>query len=168
MPLSVSAFASEKNMLSGSMFILLFELEIADGNFIRFARYDVDVTFEGQTWEAYGFGDGIDVTHNSQGEIPAYDIAFTNVGRQMQSILEFYDVEGRTGRLLWVHPDHLGDPTAKVEEPFVIVSARSDMRSAAITVSSTPFDPLSVQIPAELASIKKFPGLVSNNNRYML
>jgi hypothetical protein len=139
--------------------IVLLELEYATGQFVRFARYNRVVTFDGHDWLPFPIAP-VEVSESSQGETPAHDIAFSNVGREFQSILEFYDIEGTLGRLLWVHPDDLDDPTAAVVENFTVLSAHVDRRNAAITVTPINFDPLDVELPRATVTQEEFPAIL--------
>jgi len=165
--LNVPAFLEEKNQLFGEGLIILLEIEYATNQFIRFARYNTAINFEGFNWIPFPISD-VEPTETTQGELPAYDIALSNVGREIQSILEFNEIEGASGRLVWVHPDHLADDTAKIEEPFVIISATANVSTAVLTVAPVNFDPFEVQIPAEIVTTSKFPGVLGNRGRFLL
>lgn len=167
--INVPPFKPEKNKLSGKKFIILFELEYEPGLFVRYAEpyFATPITFEAVTWQPFPIS-GADSSQATSGEIPAFDIAFSNVGREVQSILEFYNVEGKTGRLVRIHPDMLADPTAKIDEPFVVVSARADSHTAVLTVAPVTFDPLGIQLPRELVTPEKFPGILGSRSRYLV
>lgn len=164
--LSVPEFVQGKNALQGKNYLLLVEFTHSDGT-ARFARYDTNVTYPtvgGQVYTAFPIGE-IEVSQGTTGELPAYDIPLSNVGREIQSILENSDIESYTGKLIWVDPDQLADATAKIEETFVVVSARADARTATITVSPVTFDPLGIQLPLEVVTLTKFPGVVGARRR---
>jgi hypothetical protein len=101
---------------------------------------------------------GFDET--AEGDNSTFDITFSNVGREFQSLLEFYEIEGREGRVLWVDAGALDDSDACDEIPFTIQSARVVRRDASITVTPCPFDPLDVQLPRELVTHAEFPGIL--------
>lgn len=165
--LTVSAFADEKNLVEGKAFILLFELEYDTGSYVRYARWPDDVSFGGETWTSFPIAD-FESSVNTKGEIPAFDITFSNVGREIQAILEFYEIEGREGRVLWVHPDHLGDATAKIEEQFTVVSAVANAYNATLTLSPVTFDPLGILLPREVVTTSKFPGIIGRRSRFLV
>ncbi len=155
-----------KNKPEKSVPIVLLEIEFAPAEFVRFARYNRPVTFQGFDWLPFPIAP-LEIEETSTGQTPAFDIAFSNVGREFQSILEFYDVIGRTGRVLWVHPDDLADPTAAIEESFTIIAAHTDARNAAITVTSVAFDPLDVQLPRQLITHADYPGILGVRVAYL-
>jgi hypothetical protein len=165
--LPVSAFSAEKNKLFGDGFVILIEIEFAAGSFVRYAQYNEPVIFEGHTWQPFPIG-SVDVSQSAQGDIPAFDITLSTVGRDVMSVLEFYEIEGRPGRVVWVHPDFFGDPTAKIEESFIVVTARADVRNAVLTVAPVVFDPFNIQLPAELVTSKQFPGVLGSKGRFSL
>lgn len=165
--LNVPAFVSDKNRLEGKGYRMLLEIEYTSGQFFRLARHDHDIVFDGNTYLSFPIGSP-EVSQTTQGEIPAYEVSLSNIGREMLSIFELYaEFDEAPGRLIWVHPDHLSDPTAKVEEPFTVVSARANRRSASITCSPVTFDPLGVQLPRELVTTDKFPGIRGNGTRWV-
>jgi hypothetical protein len=165
--LSVTQFLAEKNKLEGDEFVVLFELEYSAGQFLRYARWDADVTFESHTWSKFPIA-RIETSQSTQGDIPAFDIGFSNVGREIQSILEFNEVEGLPGRLVIVHSSMLGDPTAKIEEPFIVVSIRADNLSAVMTVAPINFDPFGVMLPRDIVTPDNFPGILGARGRYLV
>jgi hypothetical protein len=163
--------ALEKN-LSAKNFVILFELTFDDSDpanpvNLRFTRYNVPIVFEGVTWEPFPFG-AIELTQSTTGEVPAFDIALSNAGRLMIGIMEQYELDNKNGRLIWVHPDHLNDPTAKVEEPFTVVGARANESTGILTVAPVGFDPLTVQLPRKVVSLDDFPGVVGNRGAYLV
>lgn len=165
MPLSVPAFADDKNLLEGKGYILLFELEHEAGQFTRFARHTQNVSFEGFTWTKFPMG-SVDIPQTQSGEIPVFNIAFQNVGREVQSLLEFYIIEGRPGRVLWVHPDKLADTTAKIEEKFIVLSAQADQQTATLSCSPIAWDIFGVQLPNKIVTVEEFPGVLGTRGKY--
>lgn len=161
----IPAFDAEKEKRSGEAFIHLLEIEYADGLFLRYAKHDRPVTFEGQTWSPFPMSKPAR-SENRSGEIPVMDIAVSGVGREIASILEFYDVEGRPGRTVRVHPNYLGDPTAKKESKFIVKSARVMANSAIITVTPLTLDPLTTYLPRKKVSAAEFPGILGAGSQY--
>lgn len=184
----IPAFAAEKEKRSGKNFIHLLEIEYATGLFVRYVRYDrpnaplettagqwnprsvtptnsSPVTFGGVTWSPFPFSKPTRSEHAS-GEIPVLDIAVSGVGREIASILEFYDLEQRPGRVLKVHPDLLSDPTAVKEWKFIVKSARVMQNSAIITVTPLIFDPLTTTLPRKRVSALEFPGILGAGSQY--
>lgn len=158
--LEIPAFGSDKNRHQGPTLVLLLEIEYATAQFLRIARYDVDVTFEGIVWPHNLAMGEPETSQGLQGKLPAFDLTISNIGRELQSILEFNPIEdARPGRLIWVHPDHLDDPTAKHEEKFSVIAARTSTKNAVLTCTAIPFDPLGLLIPADVVTHEEFPNL---------
>jgi hypothetical protein len=184
----IPAFAAEKEKRSKKAFIHLLEIDYAGDHtnnhaacqFVRYCRYDqptapwqkdvatqwtpptppqTPVTFEGFTWVPFPMSKPTRSEYVSS-EIPAMDIAVSGVGREIASILEFYDIEQRPGRTIRVHPDHLADPTAKKELKFIVKSARVMMSTAIITVTPLIFDPMQAFLPRRRVTATEFPGIL--------
>jgi hypothetical protein len=105
-------------------------------------------------------------SQNTQGQIPTFDLALSNVGQVVESILEQNVVEGRPGRLLTVHRDHLADPTAVFEEPFTIVSASAAIDKAVIKCASVQFNWLRALIPRKVVTRANYPGVMGTRSRF--
>jgi hypothetical protein len=178
--LSIPAFVAEKEKRSGKAFLHLLEIEYSDGQFVRYVRYDKPnsgwetepgqwqssiapdgspLLFEGVFWSPFPMSKPTR-SESANGEIPVLDISISGVGREIASILEFYDIEQRPGRTVRVHPDHLADPTAKRESKFIVKSARVLANTAIITVTPLIFDPLATYLPRQRVSSAKFPGIL--------
>lgn len=164
MALDIPALKGVKEETSGEALITLIEVEYEDGEFVRFARYDQPVTFDGEVWSPFPIQSA--QTRQAIGtEMQTSDIVLSGVGREMVEIFETTEIEGRPGRILRVHPDHLDDPTACVEEPFTIAYARVNSRDAVITISPLPFNPLDVMVPRRKVSAAEFPGILGTFGR---
>lgn len=164
---SISAFQAEKEKRSGSAFIRLIEIEYAPGQFVRYARYNTVVTFEGKTWTPFPIAGTRGPKQSTDASIPAFDLNLSNVGREIGAILEVADIEGRPGRLLRVHPGHLGDATAKREDKFIVLNARVSGRDAFITCTPLRFDPLTKVIPKRKVTSRDFPGIGGARGLYV-
>ena len=168
MPLDVEQFVAKKNALWGTAFVLLFEVEYADGQFLRWARIDnrteASIAFEGESWTAFPIGNPRR-SQNARGEIPTFDIPIANPERIFQSILHNYIVEGRPGRIITVHRDHLDDPTAKFEEWFTIETASSSATLINLTCKGVRFNPRRSRIPSRTMTRAEYPGLLGANRR---
>ncbi len=165
--LDIPQFAAEKEKRSGKAFIRLLEIEYAPGQFVRYAQYNTSVTFEGQIWTPFPIAGLRGAKQTTDGSIPAFDIALSNVGREIGAILEVYDIERRPARLLRVHPDQLGDPTAKREEKFIILNARVSGHDAVLTCTPLRFDPMTMLIPRRKYTSAEFPGLLGSRAIYL-
>lgn len=164
--LDVPAFVAKKNALHGDAFVLLVEIEYAAGEYIRWARIndrtDAPITFEGHVWTAFPIGNP-KRSQNARGELPTFDLPIANPQRIFQSILANFIVEGKTGRLITVNRDHLGDPTAKAEEWFTVETANSHASTITLTCKSVRFNPRRCRIPAKSMTRAEYPGLLGNS-----
>jgi phage-related protein len=167
MPLDVVPFIAEKNKRWGEAFVMLVEIQYAAGVFWRVAKLGLteeSIEFEGETWTNFP----IDIprrSKNSRAEIPTFDLSVANPERVFQSILHNYVVEGRTGRLITVHRDHIDDPTAKIEERFTIESATSTARVVTVTCRAIRFNPRRSRIPSRTMTRAEYPGLLGPGQR---
>lgn len=163
--LDVPAIRATKNQTSGRPALVpLLEIEYAPGDWIRWAKYDTDIVFAGNTYKSFGFG-GIEITNTTKGEVPGTNITVAGAGRELVSILEHLDPEQDElieGRILWVDPLQLADPTAFIEEPIVLSRARANEQHAELTVASVPFHPHDVPLLGELVTTEEFPGILGN------
>lgn len=166
--LDIPEFIERKNERDGDKFVLLVEIEYSPGLYVRWARLDgfvdTSIVFEGFTWTAFGIGNPRR-TQNSRGEIPTFDLPLANPERIFQSVLHNYIVEGRPGRLVTVHRDHLDDPSAKVVEWFTVQSANTSARMVNLTCQSVRFNPRRSRIPAKTMTRAEYPGLLGANHR---
>jgi phage-related protein len=164
--LDIEQFVAKKNALHGDAFVLLIEIEYASGEYIRWSRLndrtDSAITFEGSTWAPFPIGNP-KRSQNARGEIPTFDLAIANPQRIFQSILSNYIVEGKTGRLITVHRDHLDDPTAKAEEWFTIESASAHAGEITLTCRGVRFSPRRCRIPSKTMTRAEYPGLLGNS-----
>lgn len=170
--LNIGAFVDVKNQWYGKNFVLLFEMtfDLSDPlnpAYLRFAKYDKTIVFEGHEWTAFAIA-GIEVTENLRGEVPAFDIAISNAGRVLMSIMEFNIIEGMRGRLLWVHPDRLADSSAKRECKFTVMLGRAEANVAVLTVAPVPVDVMNLMLPKGVVSIDEYPGVVGTRARFMV
>lgn len=169
MPLDIPAFIAKKNAAYGKAFLLLVEIEYAPGEFLRWARLgrgEASITFEGETWVPFAIGNPRR-SQNSRGQIPLFDLPIGNPQRIFQSTLQTYIVEGKSGRLITVDRDNLGDPTAKAEEWFVVESAGSAADFIVLTCKGVRFNPLRSRIPRTTMTRTRYPGLAGiNRHRY--
>jgi lambda family phage minor tail protein L len=142
-------FTSEKNKRENQP-ILLFILEDYDGagNDLRFARYDIDVVFDGEIYLKFPITFN-EIGENSQGSIDTVTITVCNVSRLIQSYLN--DYSGLRGkkviiRLVWAN--QLLSPTAKLDAAVYIDTAAADDTDVQF-VCTTKLDILERKIPGE-------------------
>jgi phage-related protein len=163
--LDIPAFVAKKNALNGDAFVLLIEIEYQAGDYLRWARVDsrVDdaILFEGNTYEPFGIGNPRR-SQNSSGQIPTFDLPIANPRRAFQSVLQNHIVEGKTGRIITVHRDHLADPTAKAEEWFTIEAASSAASLLTLTCRAVRFNPRRCRIPSKVMTRAEYPGLLGS------
>lgn len=164
----VQAFVAAKNRLWGDQaFVLLLEISYAPGQFIRWARLsktETSITFEGAEWTNFPF-DKPKTSQNARAEIPTFDIPIANPQRVFQTILSSYIVEGRPGRLVIVHREHLSDPTAKIDQWFTVETARCSDRQINLTCKAVRYNPRRARIPSKTMTRTEYPGLLGVNRR---
>jgi hypothetical protein len=165
MPLHVEQFVSEKNKRQGSEPLLLVEIEYTSGTYFRIAKSVTDVTFDGETWVAFGF-EKPRRSQNSRAEIPTFDLVLANPERVVGSILENYIVEGKTGRLITVHRDHLDDPTAKFEEWFEVKTADVHEKTITLTCKGVRGNPRRMRVPSSTMTRSEYPGLAGATKQH--
>lgn len=169
--LDVPQFVAKKNARYGDAFLLLLEINYADGEFLRWAKIDgrlePSIEFEGETWTAFGIGIP-QRSQTSRAEIPTFEIPIANPDRAMQSILHNYIIEGKTGRLITADRDHLDDPTAKAEEWFTVEIVSATAKVVTLTCKGVRFNPRVARIPSQTMTRREYPGLLGiNRSRYM-
>jgi lambda family phage minor tail protein L len=145
-------FIAEKNSRSNKP-ILLFILHNYDGNSnnLYFAKYDLDVAFDGQLYQKFPIS--VDsVTENSSGQIDAIRVSVCNVSRLIQSYLNDYNgLKGKkiTIRIVWANL--LIDPEAKMDfEVYIDSTVATD--TDVVFTCTTKMDLLERQLPGEIYS----------------
>jgi len=149
----------------------------ADWVYFRRARYDIDITanidqlgnpgtmvdavFEGGS----PIGD-VEESHSLQNEAPAMQLTLPNAARELESILEFYDLTLMPGRLLWIHPDH-PDEIPAAESVFVIMGSSSVGENAVLHVSPFQFDTTATLLPRTQVRVEDWPGLAGARRRFL-
>jgi hypothetical protein len=171
MALDIEALIGAKNALWGDAMVMLVEVEYTAGEFIRYARInaltDSPVTFEGKSFTPWIIGIP-KRNQNGQGQIPMFDLIFANPERVLQSTLQYNVVEGRPGRIIAVHRDHLADPNAKVEEKFTVKSAGAHESVATLTCSGIRLNRGTSRIPSRTTSRSRYRGLLgANRGRFL-
>jgi len=119
------ALVLEKNKLHWSDPLLdLVYIDVSDAVKLRYAINPEPINFDGDTYIPKNITVGTR-TEQSSGGFGKFSIQVENVDRFVQALLEINDIRGRECRILQVHGALLGDPTAKIEESFEILSAQS-------------------------------------------
>lgn len=182
---TLPSYLADKNSLEFLGYVLVVEFLYDDSDpdpanwlYYRRARYDQDLTF---TVDQLG-NEGTDVTvtfdggspigdfeqeDNAQSETTAIQLILPNASKELQSICEHFDLTEMPGRLLWVHPDHLGDGAA-VESVFEIIQAAPVRDHGVLTVTPFSFDPMTEMIPNEVITTERWPGLAGARARYLV
>lgn len=121
-----SAFVQKKNQMHVTdPFIWLFEIVIDDTESVRIARYQTNVTFDGDTYYAVAFDIG-PLTESAEGKTPTITVTVQNVTLEGQALLDSYS--GLVGHKAWlrlVNADMLGDGEAMVEVSMKIQATNS-------------------------------------------
>lgn len=166
MPHDVPALIARKNELYGEAFLMLLEINYSDSEVLRWLARDErtndPVVFEGNTYTPWAFGIPTRSQY-SHGQIPMFDIPVANPERVLQSLLQHYVIEGKSGRLITTHREHIDDSSAKIEEWFTIVSADSHATVITLTCSGIRYNPRLGRIPSATMSREEYPGLQPQN-----
>lgn len=120
--LSLSAVAKqEKNKLStGSVFIVLLDIDLKDGDVIRVCYNTEDVTWNGNLYQAFPFELG-EVSEATDGSDPSVELKVDNTSRALS-----YYIESSGGAvnmpvvLRVVNTENLNSVEAELEESFVV------------------------------------------------
>lgn len=120
--LSLSAIAKqEKNKLStGSVFIVLLDIDLKDGDVIRVCYNTEDVTWNGNLYQAFPFELG-EVSETTDGSDPSVELKVDNTSRALS-----YYIESSGGAvnmpvvLRVVNTENLNSTEAELEESFVV------------------------------------------------
>lgn len=155
----ITALVEEKNSLHGKAFVLLVEIEYADGQWFRFARDKSDIVFGGNTYIAARIGN-VRRPRSAGGSIATFEIPFGNALRVLQSLFHTHMIEGRSGRLIDVHRDMLNDPEAARIEDFTIVSAGSSDGVITLQCRGVRFNMSRARVPRRTITRRRYPGVV--------
>lgn len=141
-----SAFKSEKNK-STNQPVVLFIVHDYDGagNNLRFADYDSDVTFDGQTYTKFPIKFQT-LDENTNGQIDALRVTLGNVSRLIQAYLESGDLRDKkiTIRIVWANL--LADATSYLDYIYYIDSYESNQENAEF-ICTTRMDVIDMTIP---------------------
>jgi len=153
MPKTVSAaFISEKNKLTTSQVIHLYEIEYSSGGSLYWqylANYDQNVVFPasgGQTYYRYPINHSA-VSENREGQVDQVTISVANVDRVLGSQMEEYGgFRGRKINIKTVFANQLDDEDAYIQEKYMIDSG-SVGEDACQLVCTSRMDVMEVVIP---------------------
>lgn len=156
-----NASKAEKNKRSNQP-IALFILEDYDGNGndLRFARWDTNITFDGETYNKFPITFQ-SIEENTQNALKHIRITICNVSRLIQSYLEDYDLWDKkvVVRIVWAN--QLADADAKIDFTFYIDSYSANEEDVEF-VCATKADIIDRQLPAEcylpMCRYKEFKG----------
>lgn len=154
-------FVEEKNSLWGKAFVLLLEIEYAPGQMVRWARisedFEDDIVFDGETYTAFRMTNPRR-PKSARGEIPTFEIALANPLRRFGSTIANTVVEGRPGRLITVHRDHLANPAAADAESFTIMSAGAADQYVTLTCRGVRFNVSRARVSRRTVNRRRYPG----------
>lgn len=174
-----SAFqAIKNNLINLNDWLLLVELRYDTGDettpessrlYFRAARSRTPISYEhdsftpfaAKVWTPMSIGT-VKQSQDMTGTLPTFELAISNVDRQMQTILQRFIIEHHHGRVIYAHPDHLNDDTAKLEEKFTVVSVVTNRQVAKFTLTSVAIDPLTLAWPWKIVTFKLLPGILGN------
>lgn len=125
-PLTNAAKIIKNSLISDGAMLILLEIKLITGEYVRLVRNTEDITWRGYTWIAFNFT--IDtVQEDSKGEIPVVTIKVSNVAKSLEYYLQNgHGGIGSTVKLIVVNSKLLNEDQAMVEEEFEINDAKSD------------------------------------------
>lgn len=148
MPRAVnSVFESEKSKRENQP-VFLYTLEDYDGagGVLRFAEYDQDITYKGNTYVKFPITHEF-ISENTQGQVDSLRLRVANVNRLIQVYLEQYDFRGLKVVIRMVWANQLSDPDAYMDDIYYIDNYSATQDVVEFTLTSK-FDVLAVDIPA--------------------
>ena len=132
-------------LASDEKLIVLLEVEIPSSDILYLANYNADITFLGNTYQAFLFNMG-EIT-SGKGEVPQFEIKIDNTSRGINSLMMDYDIylkangiEGNQiyANIIVVNTVDLSDYVLK--ERFELVSWDMDCNFASFKLgASNPF-----------------------------
>lgn len=154
MPLPISGTAiSEKNKLtSDSVWHIAIEVTVPGlADPIRIVDNNADVTWRGETWQAFPFE--LDpIPEGNKGEVPRVDLRVSNVSRAMEQYLHAYDAYIKslgyspiTFSIFVLNSKNLASTTPEVEHIFELTQPRTDSKWATLTLGAD--NPFSKRFP---------------------
>ena len=176
-------YLADKNSLVQKGYVMCVEFLVertgapASWLYYRKARYNIDITanidqlgnpgtmvdaiFEGGS----PIGD-IEEVQSLQNETPTMNLVLPNAARELESILEFYDLTLMPGRALWIHPDY-PDEIPAAESVFQIQGSSSVGENAVLHVSAFQFDRSTTMLPRTQVRIEDWHGLAGARRRFL-
>ncbi len=141
-----SVFVTEKNKAENQP-IHLYTIYDYDGGStnLYFAQYDIDVTFDGQTYTKFPIQHE-PISENTSGEIDNVKITVANVSRAIQAYIEAYDWRNKKVDITTVFANQLSDADVKRVDTYYISSYVATDEAVEFTLTSK-FNVLSVQLP---------------------
>lgn len=150
MPLNTNDAFKEKSRAAAKQPIFLYTIYdyIGTSENLRFAAYDVDVIFDGETYLKFPITHDR-ITENTKGEVDSTTVQLSNVLRLIEYYLQNYDLRGKKVSIKLVYADALDDPDCFIEFSNYIDSYVSNVRDVIFTLMSK-FDILNLSLPSVL------------------
>lgn len=143
--MTLSTINDLNKLASDESLVVLLEVEIPSSDILYLANYNADITFLGNTYQAFLFQMG--EISSSRGEVPQFEIKIDNTSRGINSLMMDYDIylkangiEGNQiyANIIVVNTVDLSDYVLK--ERFELVSWDMDCNFASFKLgASNPF-----------------------------
>jgi len=141
-------FRDEKNKEENQP-IMLYEIEVDESNVLKYAEYDIEVNYGGNTYIPFPIKHEI-ISSNLAGEIDAVKVNVTNISREIGALLiQNNGLKGKKVIMKLVFADHLDDPDANISDTFYIDAYELNENAATFLLTSK-LDILEVQIPGRI------------------
>lgn len=138
MPKILSLIAKrEKNKLyTGSVFIVMLEVDIGGGDYIRICHNTEDVTWHGKLFQAFPFALG-DVSEETNGADPTVEIKVDNVSRALQYAVENTNGANNFKAILYVvNTEDLANDEPVLEEHYAVQETVCDQQYITFTLGT--------------------------------
>lgn len=120
---SVAAILEKNKLSSTGVWLILLEMALSDGSYVRIAKNNEDITWNGYTWQRFPFKLD-DLIEEGQGEQAVLRVLISNTTRVLVPYMEAdKGMVGRTVSLYVVLSNNLSNTTPEIDEEFRIVKS---------------------------------------------
>lgn len=141
-----SDFKSEKNKVENSP-IYLYTIHEYDGvNNLYFAEWDSNVVYDGVTYVRFPIKHD-EIAENAKGEIDSLKVTVANVDRQIEALLQTYDIRGKKVTITLVWAAKLAVTDAHIDFVYYVDSYSANQDAVEFSLSSK-YDVLDIQLPS--------------------
>ena len=130
--------------------VLLFDVQVGDAEWVFLVNNEEDLTFNGRTYKRFPISIS-ELEENARGDLPVLDVSVSNATREVQSFLERRNgLLDRSVKLYIVSTALLSDASAAVSQQFTITSSFADAERVTFRLSQLPL--VEVKMPHQIYS----------------